>query len=381
MFSLWLQADARFGPGVAMTLPDVVRTWGCRRVAAVVDVGLRNNLHAQNLLENLRDAVRDFSVCENAVAEPDYDYLDRFKSQFDARLDLVIGMGGGSTLDLTKAVSVLVTNPGPAISYRGFDLVKNPGIPVVAIPTTAGTGSEVTPNAVFTDAREQRKLGINTRLYVPRLVLLDPLMTISCPPGVTISAGMDALVHAIESFVARKASPASQLFSREAFRVLIQNLPKVLEHPENVDVRMALQLGAFYAGIALTNSGPGLTGALSYPLGVLFKVPHGMAGAVFLGRVSRYNVSKKAIHYGYLYDLIDGAPALSSLQERALAVCDALDRLAEQLGIPKSLTGFGVRETDADRLAQQTMLLSGAIEQNPVDVSSAEVRELLLSMI
>lgn len=381
MHSFWLQADVRYGPGVALNLPDEGLVRNCRRVAAVVDAGLRHNAHAQDLLEKLKGAFETFSVHENTVSEPDYDYLNQFKSRFSADLDLLVGIGGGSTLDLTKAVSVLVTNPGPAIQFRGFDLIRNPGIPVIAIPTTAGTGSEVTPNAVFTDSKERRKLGINTRLYVPRLVFLDPLMTLSCPPVVTVSAGMDALVHAIESFVARKASPASRFFSREAFRVLMQNLPRVLDRPDDVEVRMALQLGAFFAGVGLMNSGPGLAGALSYPLGVLFKVPHGMAGAVFLARVSRYNVDKGASHYGDLYDLLEGVPPVSSPEGRASGVCDALDRLAQRLGIPQKLTGFGVGPADVGPIAEQTMLLAGAIEQNPAEVTVSDIRQLLKNMI
>jgi alcohol dehydrogenase class IV len=346
-------------------------------VAVVLDSALRDNPHVQDLLKRVGAVTDDLKVVENAAAEPTYDYLEEFRGSFDAHLDLMVGIGGGSTLDLTKAVSVLVTNPGPAISYRGFDLIREPGVPVVAIPTTAGTGSEVTPNAVFTDSRERRKLGINTALYVPVLALLDPYMTLSCPRSVTVSSGMDALVHAVESYVTRAATPASRMFSREAFRAIAPNLPVAAERPDDLEARSALQLGAFYAGIALMNAGGGITGALSYPLGVLFKVPHGLAGGVFLARVSRDNVERGAYSYGDLYDLLDGAPFLADPCSRALAVCDALDRLAERLELPTSLKAFGVAEADLDTLAEQTMLLSGAIRQNPTEVAVADIRKIL----
>ncbi|MSS73604.1 MAG: iron-containing alcohol dehydrogenase [Candidatus Latescibacteria bacterium] len=376
-FSFCLKTEARFGPGVAATLPQFVEKRGYQRVGVILDSGLRQNSHAQELIGGLRGVVKDLKLVENAAAEPTYDYLDEFRKSFDASLDLMVGIGGGSTLDLTKAVSVLATNPRPAISYRGFDLIENPGIPVVAIPTTAGTGSEVTPNAVFTDAKERRKLGINTALYVPVLALLDPYLTLSCPRSVTVSAGMDALVHAVESYVARASTPVSRMFSREAFRILLPNLPAVVERPDDLEARSAMQLGAFYAIIALMNAGGGLTGALSYPLGVLFKVPHGLAGGIFLAKVSRYNAEHGAHQYGDFYDLLDGLPNLLVLHERALAVCDILDRLAGRLGLPSSLEAFGVRETDLDVLAEQTMLLSGAIQQNPAEVTVADIRKIL----
>jgi alcohol dehydrogenase class IV len=243
-FSFWLKTDARFGPGVASTLPEFAGRRDCKRVAVILDAGVRTNAHVQKVLGGLRAAVEEVRVVESDAVEPTYDYLDEFRQSFDANLDLIVGIGGGSILDLTKAISVLVTNAEPAISYRGFDLIKNPGIPVVAVPTTAGTGSEITPNAVFTDAKEKRKLGINTELYVPILALLDPYMTVSCPKPVTVSSGMDALVHAVESFVARGSTPVSRMYSREAFKLVLPNLPIVIEEPENLEARSAMQLGS-----------------------------------------------------------------------------------------------------------------------------------------
>jgi alcohol dehydrogenase len=224
-----------------------------------------------------------------------------------------------------------------------------------------------------------RKLGINTSLYVPKLVLLDPLLTLSCPRSVTISSGMDALVHTLESYVARKASPMSRLFSREAFSLIFLTLPQVVAAPEDVDLRARMQLGAYYAGTALMNSGAGLAGALSYPLGVRFHVPHGLAGAVFLPHVVRFNVERGCALYGELGDRAEGGR--QSLQERATAFSGRLDSLCERLEIPTNLRTFGVSSRDLPLLAEETMLLRGAIEQNPVDVSARDVSALLERML
>lgn len=380
-FSFWLKTDVRFGEGVVLGLPEILQTWGVKRVAVIADAGVRNNPHVQALKDKLKSVFETVTWVESSAAEPDYDYLDQFKASFTPDYDVMIGIGGGSTLDLAKAVSVLVTNPGRAIEYRGFDLIKNPGIPLVAIPTTAGTASEVTPNAVFTDASEKRKFGINTNLYVPKLALLDPLMTISCPRSVTVSAGIDAIVHTIESYAAKRTNPLTRMFAREAFQLLFSGLPAVVADPDNVTLRAQVQRGAFCAGIALMNSGAGPAGALSYPLGVHFKVPHGLAGGVFISRVARFNAERGFTDYADLYDLIDGADKSLSRGEKSLKFCDELDSLLQKLEVPDKLSPFGVQESDLPNLAQQTMLLVGALDQNPVPFNIKEVEYVLGRMV
>ncbi|MGZ8844859.1 MAG: iron-containing alcohol dehydrogenase family protein [Pyrinomonadaceae bacterium] len=380
-FNFLLRTDARFGEGVVQTLPATLESWGVKRVAIVSDIGVRTNEHVQSLIEKLKQKFQQVTIAENAVAEPDYDYLDEFKVQITPDHDVLIGIGGGSTLDVAKAVSVLVTNPGPAISYRGFDLIKQPGIPVVAIPTTAGTGSEITPNAVFTDKKEMRKLGINTDLYLPRLALLDPLMTISCPRSVTVSSGVDAIVHTIESYAAKRTNPVSRMWAREAFRLLFAALPAVVQEPNNVRLREQVQRGAFCAGIALMNSGAGPAGALSYPLGVRFNVPHGWAGGVFVSRIARFNAERGFSDYAELYDLIEGVDQTLSRPAKAIKFCDEMDRLLAQLEVPETLTHYGVTSDDVPVLAEQTMLLAGALEMNPVPFGLTEVENVLRQMV
>ncbi|MCH7564856.1 MAG: iron-containing alcohol dehydrogenase [Gemmatimonadetes bacterium] len=314
------------------------------------------------------------------MAEPSYEHLDSLRERFDGKWDLFVGIGGGSTLDVAKAMSVLVTNPGPAISYRGFDLVSNPGPPLIAIPTTAGSGSEVTPNAVFTDLKENRKFGINSRYYVPRLALLDPLLTLSCPRDVTVSSGMDALVHAVESYVALSATPMSRMFSREAFRLLMVNLPRIIGEPDNLTLRGNLQLAALLAATGLMHSGGGVAGALSYPLGVRFNVPHGLAGGIFLGPVAAWNAERGSRRYGELADQLPEVRASSS-SVRAHTVASALKRIASQLGVPTCLSEVGVELGDIPMMVEQTFLLHGALEQNPTPVSRSDLEALLSQLV
>jgi alcohol dehydrogenase len=376
-----LNTDLRAGEGAATLAVGYAGENGAQRVCVILDSGLSGNEHARKLIADLEAAVGHVQVLESDAVEPTYDYLDEFRRRPEPELDLMIGIGGGSTLDLAKAVSVLVTNPGPAISYRGFDLIKEPGVPLIAIPTTAGTGSEVTPNAVFTDSSEMRKFGINTSLYLPRLALLDPLMTLSCPREPTISSGIDALVHSTESFVAKGGTDISRVYSRGAFRLIIRNLPVVVEHPDDVEARLRMQLAAFFAGAALMNAGAGPAGALSYPIGVHHKVPHGIAGGVFLAPVAEWNLERGATAYAGLADLLpEPPPAGASEEEKSADVVVAIRALVDRLDVPQTLTVFGIGEEDVPELVEQTFLLEPALLQNPVHIDREALGGLIGSM-
>ena len=383
-YKFWIKTDARFGEGESQAAAAYAQTNDCRRVAVIIDVGLRNNEHAQHLLAQLHQAAPAVQVMENAVAEPDYDYLDEFRQHFDAGLDLLIGIGGGSTIDLAKAMSVLATNPGPAISYRGFNLVKEAGIPLIALPTTAGTGSEVTPNAVFIDKKEMRKLGINTSLYVPTLAILDPLLTISCPRSVTLSSGLDAMVQSIENFTSNNANQISRVFSQQGFALSFRALPAILREPNNVEWRAQMQLAAFLSGIGLMNSGGGIAGALSYTLGTHYGVPHGLAHAIFTPPVIKWNVARGWTGYTELYDAIDGAEPGLLPEEKNQDFVRHISSLFAEMDAPQYLGSLGLSAKDIQSLQgllrQEMSLLPGALEQNPIPFTPSDLSQLLESI-
>ncbi len=380
-FSFMLKTDLRFGIGELSKLPEHLKHFGWRNLGLIVDSGPARNpawISVQSVLE------RDFAIVahlETSVTEPTYDYLDQVRQPFmGKRIDAFIAVGGGSVLDLGKAVSVLVSNPRLAIEYRGFDLIKDPGPPIVAIPTTAGTGSEVTPNAVFIDSKEIRKFGINTAMYIPKLCILDPALTVTCPRSVTISSGMDAIVHAHESFVSKKTTPITRVLAIEAFQLVFNALEAVVENPADLELRARMQLGSYLAGIALFNSSAGPAGAMSYPLGVHQHVPHGLAGAVFLPYVIQHNVDHGYTGYVELYHRIDGASPVSDPAEASRRFAEHLWALCDQLGIPRTLSSFGFTRADIDRFVEQAKLLKGAFDSNPIPFSMDDVRETLEKM-
>lgn len=376
-----VSTNLRFGAGEAARLGDEMKELGWANPAAVLDSGVARHPLILGALESVRAAGLPLEVFETNLPEPTYDYLEEFRGRLARKgFDGIIGIGGGSAMDLAKGLAVLMTNEGPALSFRGFPKLQNRPLPVVAIPTTAGTGSEVTYNAVFTDSHAKKKLGINTLLNFPVCAIIDPLVTLDCPRSVTVSSGVDALVHTLESYVHRAHTPVSRPLSIEAFRLLYNGLWRVLESPRDVAIRGNLALGAYFAGTALMNSGSGPTGAFSYPLGAVYDVPHGYAGAAFLPTITRHNVAKGYQDYAALYDLIDGADKSLTAAEKNHRFADAIQALMDRLGVPKSLSHYKLGPTDIEFMIDQYDVLKAGIAQNPIEITKDDVRVMMRAL-
>jgi len=386
-FDFHLRTHLVLGAGSALGLGGRIRETRYRRVGLVLDPAVEQSPYVQRILAGLRDPspgeVRTWVY--DIRGEPDYDSLDRVIPIFRDRdggpgVDCFVGIGGGSVLDFAKGLATLSTNPGKAIQYRGFPEGLAPPLPVIAIPTTAGTGSEVTFNAVFIDRREQRKLGINSLQNFPALAILDPNLIVTCPTPVLVSSGIDSLVHAVESFAARGSNPLTRIFAREAFGRTYPALSRALDHPGHLALLSDLQLGAYMAGISLMNSGSGPAGALSYPLGVRFKVPHGLAGGVFLPSLVRHNV-ERGFDYSPLYDAVRGCGSPLDRDRRSRDFADLIGDLARSLGIPEDLGAFGVTGQNAGPLLRDIETLGRAFAQNPVEFTVDDGKRIVRSMI
>jgi len=352
------------------------------RIGLVVDKNLyENNLYARDVVNLLRNELQNVELLLNEMPEPTYDYLDKVKERFQ-NSDIVcfVAIGGGSTLDLSKGLATLKTNVGPALDYRGFGKVKNEPLPIVALPSTAGTGSEVTPYAVFIDRAAKWKFGINTEYNYPRMAFYDPRFLDSCPDSVYASAGMDAMTHALESFVAKDATFLSKMFSSQAFKLLFDNLKRITQGDRSVETKLNLLIGSGCAGIALMNAGAGPAGALSYPLGVHFQVPHGLAGSVFLPSVIKFNVDNGFQDYSQLYDLVFDEKSISS-HEKSYIFSEKIRELSVELGIPISLKDFGVKsDSDTKLLIDSSIQLKHAFEQNPIKFKMNEIKKVICSL-
>jgi alcohol dehydrogenase len=380
-FFFQLENRLHYGVGWSRGLGDFVRKLGWRAVALLADEGVagHNPYYAEIRPLIGAAAERMVELRLRGSDEPSYDYLDKLATEMRAlpALDGIIAIGGGSTLDIAKALACLRNNPGPAINYRGFDKVTTPPVPTVCIPTTAGTGSEATINAVFIDTAEKRKLGINGHYLNATYAVLDAEWTLSCPSAVAISSGMDALVHTLESFMTSNANLLTRAFNREAFRLLYQNLPCLVDAQHDKDKRQQLLLGSYLAAIGLFNSGSGIAGAFSYPIGVHFNVPHGIGGGIFIASVVEYNVDRGWHDFAELLDVVEPHPNWNVAQ-KARRFAQAIRELADRLGVPRTLEPWGITRRNVDDVAKLMLPLQAAFNQNPIPFSAeTDARDLL----
>lgn len=379
---LSLATHAAFGIDARLTLPVHVAAFGFTRPSAVIDEAVAALPSTEDLLRAWEDAGLRFVKMYRArsTKEPDYDYLDQVAAEFRGLdTDVLVGIGGGSALDLAKGVGVLLRNPGAGITYRGMDQVASPGVPVILLPTTAGSGSEVTATASFIDRKTKSKLGINGRYVDCLMAILDPVLLTSCPASVTVGSGLDALVHAIEAVTATTANPISTLFGIEAARLMVAGLPEAVAEPGNVEARARTLLGSHYAGMAMRNAGGGPASGISYPLGSHYGVPHGFAGGILLPHVVALNVARGAVDgYARLYERLDGADPLAGDAAKAEAFRDVLWDLCHRVGAPATLTRWGLTRDAVPPLADLTVAQRKLnLDCNPVPCRREDVVALL----
>lgn len=248
-------------------------------------------VHEFGLKKKMKVVCSVFLFYDQVLSDPDIacfeSCLEIAKKQ---KFELIIGVGGGSSMDIASITSVMLTNPGTVYDYFGVNLVKNPGIPTILIPTTAGTGAEVTPNAILTDTKEKLKKAVVSPYILPRVAIVDPLLTVSMPPSVTSSSGIDALTHAVESYTSNTANILTDLFAKEAMMMIGRSIRTAVANGNNLEARYDMSIGSLYAGISLANAGVTAVHALAYPLGGTFNVAHGIANGLLLPYVMEFNV-------------------------------------------------------------------------------------------
>ncbi len=354
--------------GLVRRLAGFLRERGYRKPSVLVDEGFARSPLWREVETGLRKEFSNARVTLNpGAAEPTYDSLRGALENFRGETaDVIVGVGGGSCMDTAKAVAALITNPGDPLEYRGFDKLQRPGVPVVLIPTTAGTGSEASFNASFVDTVSKRKMGINGRHMFATHAILDGETTLSCPYKSALSSGVDALVHTLEGYVCKQRTPMSDMLARQAFVWLTGALPSLKNDPTNVDRRLELLLGAFLGGIIQMNSGSGVAAAISYPLSVYYRVPHGIGGGVFCVDMVRFNIDAGFYLYAELAPLIGVAAPGATPQENARAVLARLQELWALLHVPTRLATFGIGPDKYEHVLEIMKTQQPGFDQNPV---------------
>ncbi|MFH1137783.1 MAG: iron-containing alcohol dehydrogenase [Pseudomonadota bacterium] len=354
-----------FGPGSLERIGAEAAGYGKKALLVVCSTLFEAGTH-ESVVQNLAQAGVASVVFQDFVAEPEPTQADQAADEArKAGCDLVIGLGGGSALDLAKAAGVLITNGGRAVDYLGVGLVPKPGVPTIMIPTTAGTGSEVTWTAVFTRRAEKAKGGINSVFLYPKLALLDPQLTLTVPPALTASTGMDALCHAIESFTSVKANPMTDLVAMEAIALIAENLPLAFADGRNLEARDNMLRGSLLAGLGLANAGVTAVHALSYPLGALFNIPHGLANAILLPHVMSFNAMGNPDKFAQVAELMGENIDDLNLREASQLAAATVQDLMVDLELEEGLSDLDIPEDSLEELAEKALGLTRVLDNNP----------------
>jgi alcohol dehydrogenase len=340
-----------FGDGAIERLGEIARELLFKRTLLVADRGLVACGHVERAEKLLATAGIEVIHFHDFEVNPDTRMVETGRAFAASQgIDSIIGLGGGSSLDCAKGINFLLTNGGRMQDYLGYGKASKPLLPMIGIPTTAGTGSEAQSYALISDAETHVKMACGARDAAFRAAILDPVLTVSQPRHITATAGFDAIAHAVESYVTTKRNPLSEVFSREAWRLLEANYERVLSRPEDTEARGAMQLGAYFAGVAIENSMLGATHACANPLTARYGTEHGVAIALVLPTVVRWNACAVEARYA---ELLNFSRRPSPNGDASKALADRLEELIKAGELPSKLSAVGIAQADLPTLARE----------------------------
>jgi alcohol dehydrogenase len=373
-FTITQPTQIHFGAGLIKSLPEIIKQTGGNRPLLVIDPGLVAANQDNNIRVPLEDAGIDFVVYDRIDPEPGLRLADAgTELAREKNCDCVIGVGGGSAMDVAKAISILLTNGGQAVDYLGVGKIKKPGVPKIMVPTSAGTGAEVTFTAVFINEETGSKGGMNGDPLYPDIAILDPELTLSLPPHVTATTGIDALTHALEAYTSVQAHPISEMYSIRAITLIADNIRAAYADGRNIDARGNMLLGSLLGGKALAIAGVGLVHAMAYPLGGMFGIAHGLANAVLLPYVTAYNLIGNLDKHALLAELLGQDISGLSLRDASEVTVEELHLLNQDLGIPGSLRALNIPEEKFPEMAEIALTVARPVENNPRQPSKEDI--------
>jgi alcohol dehydrogenase len=365
-----------FGNNAAAQTGPEAKRMGAKRVLLVTDAILMQAGTVKPVLESLSAAGVEAVIFDKVASEPVLAFIDEgLKLLRKKKCEVIVAVGGGSSIDTAKALAVMATNPGKIQDYMGLGKIGQPGLPLIAVPTTAGTGSEVTIFTIITDTTRDVKMLIGSPYVMPCVALVDPRMTLGMPRGLTAATGLDALTHAIEAYVSLKAQPLSDVMALSAIELLFEYLPQAWANPNNLHARTQTLLGAMQAGIAFTNASVALVHGMSRPVGAYFHVPHGLSNAALLGVVMEFSLMGNPDRYARIAGAMGidttGLLPMEAAEEGTLLV----KKLIADLEIP-SLEKLGVEKKKLDKVVEQMAkdaIASGSPGNNPRIATPQEI--------
>ncbi|AXI51720.1 MULTISPECIES: iron-containing alcohol dehydrogenase [unclassified Sulfitobacter] len=345
----------------------------------ITDPGLRKLGLCDPCIDALEKAGHQVTVFDDVEADPSRETLMRaVEAGRSAGATGVIGFGGGSSQDVAKLVALLLGSDEDLDAAWGVGQAKGPRLPLVLVPTTAGTGSEVTPVSIITVGAEEKR-GVSSPVILPDMAILDASLTVGLPASITAATGVDAMVHAIESYASVNANnnPVSKLLAREALRLLGANIETVVADASNLEARGAMLLGSMLAGQAFANAPVAAVHALAYPIGGTFHIPHGLSNALVLPHVLRFNAPQASSVYAEI--AADAFPDLAEVeggQARTAAFVDALTDLSKRLGLPPRLRDVDIPRSAIPKMAEDAMVQARLLVNNPREVTQADAQAI-----
>lgn len=366
------------GPGAAKEVGSFAKGLG-KKALIVTDVALEKIGLLNDIKNSLEMAGISFAIYDKVVAEPTMDFAEEGLKIFkEVQAEFLIAVGGGSPIDAAKGIAALATNPGKMSDFAGANKIPRPGAPLIAIPTTAGTGSEVSQFTIITDTTRDVKMLIASLNIMPRVALVDPLMTLTMPQKITAATGLDALTHAIEAFVSVKAQPITDTLALQAIRFIAGNIRQAWSNGDNVEARTNMMIGALQAGMAFSNSSVALVHGMARPIGAYFHVPHGISNAALLPTVIEFSIPGNPKRYAAIAEAMGEITEGLSVLDAAYLAADAVEGLNVDLKVP-TLRELGVEEKKFNSIVEQMAadaIASGSPGNNPRKATQGEIVEL-----
>ena len=367
-----------FGTGCLQTFVDDYLRLGYKHLFVVTAPPIMPLI--VDTMMQLATAGVGYTIYSDIKAEPtvnDFKKIRRLARSFKA--DSVVGIGGGSVLDMAKLVATLHQSGQRVEDCFGTGLIRKKGLWLACLPTTAGTGSEVSPNAILLDERDHLKKGVVSPFLMADAAYVDPKLTWTVPAKVTADTGMDALTHCIEAYTNKFAHPAIDIYALQGIRLIAANLEKAVKNGQDVEAREALALGSLYGGLCLGPVNTAAVHALSYPLGGEYHIPHGLSNAILLPSVMKFNMPANVRRHAEVAIALGVTPGAND-EETAQRGVDFIDRLAEAVGIPKTLTELNIPQTAVDTMAKAAMQVQRLLKNNPREVTEQDARDIYNSL-
>ena len=367
-----------FGPGAREVLPKEIARLGLHKAFVATDKDLIKFGVADKVLDVLRRADIPYEVFSEIKPNPTVSNVKAGVKAFaDSGADFILAIGGGSSMDTAKAIGIITNNPefADVVSLEGVADTHHKSVPVIALPTTAGTAAEVTINYVITDEKNEKKMVCVDPNDIPAIAIVDAELMYTLPRGLTAATGMDALTHAIEGLITKGAWEMSDMFEIKAIDMINRYLPTAVNEPSNAEARNGMAVAQYIAGMAFSNVGLGAVHGMAHPLGAIFDIPHGVANALLLPIVMEFNMPAAIEKYGEIAKAMGVYKQGMTPDEAAQAAVDAVRELAVRVGIPQHLAELGIKEEDLPRLAEAAMA-DVCTPGNPRDVTYDDILAL-----